>query len=133
MACSQNILTDFRPLWSQGSTSTALFHPMTAAINASEVHKVRASFAFYSSSGNCSVRAALQYSDDAQSWDTESELGPAFSASEGWSYGTSFTDVTTGSPTRKIWIRFGLVAKNASGTSIEFCRAKLQLDFEGAG
>lgn len=133
MACSNNIVTDFRPIWSQGSTSTALFHPMTEAINASEVHKVRASFALYSSSGNCSLRAALQYSNDAQSWDTEAEFGASYSATEGWTYGTSFTDVTGGTPTRRIWVRFGLVAKNASGTSIEFCRAKLQLDFEGAG
>jgi hypothetical protein len=131
MACSKNFKTSFQLLWSGGSTSTTVKHALVGPINASEAHKVRPSWELRGSSPAISLRAFYQYSDDLETWDSETEFGPAASSTEGWTYGTTFTDITAG--TRKLYVRFGLAAKNASGTEIEVGRARLQLDFEGAG
>ena len=134
MSCSTNLRVPFRVVWSAGSTSSTVEHAFTGPINAATVHKVRLSFELRGSSGQTKVAGFYQYSDDGESWDASQALGPSFTTTEGWSYGTSFTDISTGTPaTRKLYVRFGIAVKNGTGTEIEYGRARLQLDFEGAG
>lgn len=134
MGCSRSNLTAFRSVWSKGSTSAPCAHDLTGQMNSCEVHKVRVSFEGRSNSGDATVQAFYEYSNDGQAWDGPVAFGPTYSAAEGWAYGTSFQDLTTGTPaTRRIWIRFGALVKNVTGTGIQYLRARIQLDFEGAG
>jgi hypothetical protein len=57
-------------------------------------------------------------------------MGPAFTTTDGITYATGFDDVTV-LGTRKLFGRIGLLVKNDSGTSVEYARAGLRLDFEG--
>lgn len=132
MGCSKSLAFGFSNVWTKGTTSDEIFHPLTGPMNSCEVHDVRPSLELRRNSGNLSCRAAFQYSDDLDTWDTAEGFGPATSATEGHHYGTSFTDLTTGAWTRRLFVRFGFICKNDTGTQMEFAQARLRIDFEGS-
>jgi len=118
------------PVWSAGSTTTTLFHAFTKATNSNLVQQVLVSFDLRQSSGDLTLRAAFQYSDDGIVWSTPVEFGPAFSSTEETTYGTAFTDVTV-LGARKVFIRLGVVVKNdGTSTEVEFGVVRLRLDFQ---
>jgi len=79
------------------------------------------------SSNKISVRAGLQYSDTGDDWDTAEEIGPAYTASDGEVFGSSFEDLTAVG-TRKLFVRFGVFAKNTSDSEIELGNLTLRVD-----
>jgi hypothetical protein len=62
-------------------------------------------------------------------WDAAEEFGPAFRSTEGESVGTSFVDATA-LGTRKLFVRLIIVAKNASGTEVEYGDVAARFDLE---
>ena len=124
------------PVWSSGDTTTETFHPLSDLYAGAEVSLVRASLELQHSSGDIELRVAVRYSDTAadDDWtDDPVAFGPAFTSTEGATYGTEFVNVgeLTGI-TRKAYAQFGVVAKNASSApadSIEMTRACIRLDF----
>ena len=114
---SRSLTAGPSPVWSQGN-STGLFHPLTGPLNSGGVQWARLSLMLGQSSNKISVRAGLQYSDTGDDWDTAEEIGPAYTASDGEVFGSSFEDLTAVG-TRKLFVRFGVFAKNTSDSEIE--------------
>ena len=130
--CSRTLTFGPQTVWTQGSTSTAMFIPLGGPVNSNELHSVRASFEFRDSSGDMKVRPAIQYADDPNgTWDTAEPFGPAYSSTEGDTYGTSFVDVTA-LGTRKLFARLGAVCLNVSATQVELAKVSLRIDIEGS-
>ena len=127
----KDAITQFFTVWSMASTSTGLFHGLTTEMNSTELHKVRISFEIRNNSGAAKVQGAVRYkSPTATSWDSATAFGPSATTSEGWSFGTSFADLTTGHGTRKLLGQLGVVVVNDSGTDVELARVRIQHDHE---
>jgi len=56
-------------------------------------------------------------------------FGPSATTTEGWSYASSFVDVTA-LGTRKLLGQLGVVVDNDSGAAIEYCRVRFRADVE---
>ncbi len=116
------------PVWSGGSDSTPIFIPMTGFGSTAGVHQVRPSMEMRASSGACEIKFGYQLANDTESPETAVAVG-SFLSSEGFSYGSSFTDISSATEL-KLYIRWGVWVQDTSGTKIEMCRASIRVDIE---
>lgn len=115
----------------KGSTSTGAFHPLTSVVPTARFNKIRRTLVLATTSGDVKLEAAYQQTntpDDETTWDAAVGFGSVVS-SEGISFGAGFT---TASLTKK-WARFGVIAKNISGSDLEACLASLRVDLRYVG
>ena len=127
MACSSSVTYPAKGVWSQKSTSTWLFHPVSEAIESVGVNSVRVSFALEQSTGLIKVRPALQMSNDGLTWDGPQAIGIATRNTDGTTFGDDLVDVSTHTQS-KLYVRFGVQAQNDSGTDVELGRVTLRID-----
>lgn len=127
MSCTLSETFPDRPVWTEKSTSTWVFHPMTESQPSTGVSKVRASFALEASSGALTIRPALQMSNDGVTWDTAVAIGTDTLTADGTNYADSYEDMSS-TTQAKLYVRFGIQATNSSGTALEMGRATLRID-----
>jgi hypothetical protein len=112
-----------RALWSKGSTTNAVFHPLVR-VNVNEAGSVRVSYDLESKTPDGTVRRAYRTSDDGFTWNAPVEFGAAYSGSEGWSWGTSYDMPVV---TNQI-VEYGLNVKNAQNANVEMFQVVALVD-----
>ena len=90
---------------------------------------VRASLQMAQSSGAAKFRVAIRMSDDGVTFAPPVPVGPLVRTSDGASYGSDYTNLSTTFSSKR-YFQIGVECTNSTGTSLEFCSASLQLDFE---
>ena len=131
VGCGQTITRGPVPVWTNGTT-TAMFHPVTRWMSAAEVTKVRRSLEMQAESGLIDIAVAFQ---TANNLDTPIAYDPAkddidsYRTANGYSWGTSFIDIS-GTTAQKQYIRFGIAAKNSSGSHVECAQAWFRIDLD---
>ena len=121
--------TGLLPVWSlKLSTGAGNFIPMTGAINTALVKTARISRNFEAASSFCQIQLGYRMSDDGETWSTPTAIG-TFSAATGWLYDTASTpsSITTG---QKLFVQFGLFARNGEGTNLEQGMGQLRIEVE---
>ena len=118
------------PVWSNKTSATWLFHPLTGPLDSSKISSVRASFEMAQSTGLCTIRPAIRMSNDGQTWDTPVAIGAQTQSADGTNYGTSFTDVSSTTQAKQL-AQLGIECQNVSGTATEMCMASGKFDTVG--
>ena len=127
MACASSVTYPAKGVWSQKSTSTWLFHPVSEAIESVGINNIRASFALEQSTGVIKVRPALQMSNDGLTWDNAVAIGTDTRNTDGTTFADNYEDVSA-TTQGKLYVRFGVQAQNDSGTDVEMGRVTLRID-----
>lgn len=130
MSCNASILIPARGVWSQKSTSTWIFHPMSEAMDTVGVNHVRVSFSLEQSTGLLKIRPAFQVSNDGLTWDTPVAIGTDTRNTDGTTFADEFVDIS-GTTTTRLFLRFGVQVQNDSGTDVELGRVTLRIDHTG--
>ena len=118
------------PVWSERSTSTWVFHPVSAPMQSADVAgSIRPNIDMGQDSGNAKARAALRMSDDGLTWDTPVAIGTLTATADGTSYATSYADVKSTLEGKRL-VQFGIECTNETGTDLELARVSIQLDFQ---
>ncbi len=125
---SKTIAAGPMPAWSSGSDQSALWNPLTRWGSTADVHKIRPSMEMRVSSGNAKIQFGYQLANDPDSPETAVTVG-SFLASEGFLYGSSFTDIASQTD-GYLYVRWGVWVQNSTGTKIEMCRASIRVDIE---
>lgn len=95
--------------------------------DANTCQKVRPSFELAQSSGLLTVRSAVRTSDDGVAWDTPVAIGGHSRYTNGITYGSGFTDMTSTTDAKQL-VQPGVEVKNSSGTALEMGLVTLKLD-----
>ena len=130
------LAADLAKVFTKGDTSDRAFHPLVGPVAIEDVGEHRASLRLYAPSGTSDLDLipAYQVSNDGISWydgaggavDAFTTFGTA-RTSIGTDYGTTFA---TFSPTvLKKWVRWGVAAKNAAGSTVEAAQVALRIDY----
>lgn len=109
------------------------FFPTSAPIRTEELTEVRSTLWMEATTGDVTIGAGLQTTDtpeDPSSWTTWGTLWGTRS-SVGVSFGTTFTTLGA-SQQADNWARFGVMAKNTSGSTHESALATLHVDMRRA-
>lgn len=129
MSCNSSTLYPARGVWSQKSTSTWIFHPISEAMDSVGLRSVRASFSLEQSTGQLKIRPAIQMSNDGLTWDTPVAIGAATRSTDGTTHGADYTDLSA-TTEAKLFARFGIQCQNESGTDVELGRVTLKIDIQ---
>jgi hypothetical protein len=123
-----------------GSVTTEVFTPMTGGLTTSKIGSIRASWEQIANSGNVASRVGYQVSKDGVKWTDLSGVtegtfvdpGLTPRTTAGITYGTTFTSVSASLEDFR-WIRFGIIAENATASNqlIEACQSNLRVDWRG--
>jgi hypothetical protein len=126
------VLTSPKATWSSGSTSTWVFHPLTAKMATMSMVSFRVSTEMSEETGNCEMQPAIRFSDNGLDWDTAQHVHTATASlkADGPSFPTG-GPVSLGSLTApKAFIQFGVQVRNQSGSNYEMCNAQLRVELE---
>ena len=114
------------------STTEALI-PMTGPINSTDVKSVKISAELIAATTGTTFqgRPGFQYSDDGIVWGSPNGIninsGATYCTAGQWNFGDTYTDLYSGySP--KLFIRFGMMCSNLSGSSTQSACARLRID-----
>jgi hypothetical protein len=132
MACSAS--RNFGPVvvWSSGSTTNWVFHPVAEPEPSADVPTtMRPNLGLAQSSGNAKIRLALRMSNDGLTFDTPVAIGSLVAAAESSVFGTTYSDLASNLVSKRL-VQFGIQCQNASGSNIELCSASAQLDLRNA-
>ena len=114
------------PVWTDGTTGPT-WHALSAPMSSAGMINVRVSTELDETSGNCKIRPALRWSNDAVAWDADVAIVTTYRSTVGVDYGSSYIDITAlGTP--KPWVQFGVEVANTSGTRVELCAATVLVD-----
>lgn len=109
----------------RGHTTNEVFTPGAVVMPTIGITRIRAvEVELRGGSGDIAVQPAYELSNDGLTWSDQDELG-AYVTAEGYDYNTTFL---TASFTKQ-FIRFGVRAKNISGSTIAACQARLRIDW----
>ena len=107
------------------------FWPLSGWLPAANVASVRGTIEMRASTGDCQVLPAYETANDTDSPNTPAfPIGSAYRTTDGVTYPTSWTDVVTDVQSAQ-WIRFGVLAKNITGSAITGCQARIKIDILG--
>jgi len=112
------------------SWGNELFFPTSAPISTEDVGEVRSTLWMDALTTDVTIGAALQVTDtpeDPSSWTTWTTLWGT-RTSNGVTGGTTFTSVGAAEQAKN-WCRFGVIAKNTTGSTFESCLAALRVDY----
>ena len=116
------------PVWSNGSTDTDIFHPLSDPLSSTGVLEVRTSLEMSQNSGYCKIKPAVRYSNDGVSWpDGDKDFGQ-WRTADGIDFGTTYTDITALGVSARAFVQFGVIVRNVSGSRIETCNATLRVE-----
>lgn len=119
-------------VFTNGTGSYVLF-AMTPAIDTTRVHHVRPAIEMCNSTGDITMVAGYELSNDQLTWTGTATIqiaGPAPAVSltaNGTDHGTEWVDLDA-LIQDYAYIRFGIQVKNTSGSDNELCLASLRLD-----
>lgn len=117
------------PTWTNGTTTTPIFFPLSDPMESSGLISVRVSIEMGQDSGNCKMRPALRYSDDGVTWDPAKEIVAAYRTTEGTDYGTTYIDITgLAGTTVRAFVQFGVQVVNEAGAARENCNATIRVE-----
>lgn len=116
------------PVWTDGTTTADLFHPLGPGIESAGLLGVRVSTEMDQNSGNCKIRPAIRYSNDGLGWGGDVLVVAAYRSTPGIDYGSTYVDLSTLGATAGAYIQFGVHARNTSGTRIEHCNATVLIE-----
>jgi hypothetical protein len=114
-------------VWSQGSTTDYVFHPLSPPMPSGDVIAARVDTLMDQDTGNFKLRPALRYSFDGTNWDNSQYILSSYQTTTGVEVGTSFIDLTSLGSNPKTWMQFGVQVANESGGSREFCKAAIRV------
>lgn len=111
-----------------GST-TETFNPMTGALSTADIVDVRFGAWLSGLGSNIKVRPGLQFSVDGVNW-SDSPVGVYFTGTSyttavGWTFDDGSWKTIASLATQRLFVRFGLMAANVSGTTTEGVQARL--------
>ena len=114
-----------KPAATKGDTVNALFALVTRPVDGRQVEKVRPHLHLESLTGDLEVRVMVQTSDDAVTWSAPTTLigYTTWVSAEGWTFGTTWA-----SPSGAPFFRFGVDARNKTGTERDCARVRLTVD-----
>lgn len=112
-------------VYSKGSSTDWMFHPMSRAIGVAEVTAIRVSMKLDQDSGGCAARPALRFGDDGLTWDNAKEIDTNFFNAPGIVYGGAYVDILGLGTAPRNYVQFGVQVRNTSGSNLEFCKATL--------
>lgn len=111
---------------SSPDTATPQFVPMTGPIDTTLVKDVRAARWLEAATPNLTTRVGYQMSDDGVTWSaTVTGIG-SWSATAGWVYNDDAAVAVT--TDQRLFVPFGLLGANSSGTLIEQGLGRLSID-----
>ena len=116
------------PVWTNKTTTTWLFHPLSGPMDSTDINKIRASFELRQSSGALLMAPALRMGNDGLTWDSAVQIGTDTSSNEGVTYGAAFIDMHT-TTQAKVLVQFGVLCKNTTGAIVEQAMAALKIDW----
>ncbi|MCA9297570.1 MAG: hypothetical protein KDA28_00805 [Phycisphaerales bacterium] len=118
-------------VWTDGTT-TAIYHPLSPVLETTEVETVRLALEMSQYTGNITMNAAYDLSDDGCDWDTpviiQDTNSQPFVDADGIDQSTLFVDIATSGTNAKRYMRFGVLALKTSSDTLSVCRASLQVD-----
>lgn len=118
-------------VWSQGSTTDWVFHPLSNPMPSDDIVSVRVDMSLDQDTGNCSARPALRYGSDGVNWDPSKEITAVFVNAPNVDFGGNYIDLTQlAGTTPKALVQFGVQVRNQSGGAIEFCNAQLRVQIK---
>lgn len=119
--------TGLRPVFTQKSTATALFNPLSGPIDSNLVKEVRGRRWLEAATSQFSLRFAYRMSHDGISWSSTVTAPIAtYTTAAGWLY----NDDTASSLTtdQRLFLQIGVEAKNATGALLEQGLARMVLE-----
>jgi hypothetical protein len=123
MPCHDQQRSATRGVWSNDSTSTAVFVPFLQ-IPRNDFDEVRPSFLLGVDTGAV-VECGYRTSQDGITWGSVTAFGPSATSTAGWSFGTAYVTPTAAAR----HVQFGISCKNDTGTSgVRSAQVTLQLD-----
>lgn len=116
----QDVLSD--------STSTTTWAWMTGPVRTADLQDVKMDL-WFAGMGAIKGRGAVQFSDDGVTWtDSEKELFASYVTDDGWSFGSSFSDLfSLSGTTPRTYCRFGLQLLNTTGSDVESAQARIRV------
>jgi hypothetical protein len=125
------ILSAPTAVWSTGSTSTPIFHPLTTRVATMSLVAMRISTEMSNDSGDCEMRPAVRFSDDGLEWDSSQNVhGATYLSTNSSSYPSSPESLAT-LTNPKAFIQFGVQVKNdGSSGEIQLCTAQIRVEVE---
>jgi hypothetical protein len=119
------------PVTTEKSTSTANDVPMTQAVDGRVAESGRAHIDFQDSSGDIEVRPYLEKSDDGVAWTTPTSFTnfATYTSTVGWTRSTTTWETLPNAP----FLRFGVQARNISGSNAECATIRLVIDLKFTG
>lgn len=121
----------FGPLsvWTAGSTSTPIFHPLSPPLPSAGVVSGRFAVQMTQDSGDCKLRAAVRFSNDGVTWDAAKEVSVTYVTDDTVQYNTAYVDLLAlaGTPARS-WLQYGVEVVNRTGATVALCNGALRVD-----
>jgi hypothetical protein len=77
------------------------------------------------------TRPAFQLSNDGDTWTDSTNFPAAASTSAGRNYATTWTSTTDNAGNAKQLIRFGVLVKRTSGTTLAYARVQMTIQYRG--
>ncbi len=116
-------------VWSTGSTSTWVFHPLSEPVSAGGLTEARFSWEMTENSGSCKARVAVRYSNDGIAWDTSKEVG-SWQTTAGPFWGSTYVNLLTlgGGNVPMAFVQFGVQVQKDSGSAIQLCNITLRVE-----
>lgn len=105
-----------------GHTTNTVFLPLTPPIAGIRAQEGRTAFRFENDSGDIEIRIVCEESNDGVTWSNRVNVS-TWSSTDGWTYGSSYSTLPA-----KSWIRFGVIARNLTGSDIHSASVSLLLD-----
>lgn len=112
------------------ATGTDLWNPMTEAFSTNDIKEIRFAISL-SGLGLLKAKPAVQFSNDGINWtDTPAPVnlsaGSPYATTTGWTFGDgAWTSVASLGSNRRLFIRFGVLTLNTSGSLWEGAQADL--------
>lgn len=116
-------------IFSLGSTGTKVFHPLTPAMDGTNISSVRVALRMESTTGDLQATLAIQSSDDGDNWGSASDVSGSPTVDDNETlFGNSFLSIATPTATCK-YFRLGVNAWNISGSNRELAYISMRLEF----
>lgn len=122
MSCGGSTMVPFGgTVYTKGNNTADAEVVMSGVVSVQEVSGAKIVMEVEAIAGNVSLERGVQYSNDGVTWGTMTELGAVAAVTAvGWSYGGAFVTLDD----TKRYARFGLLARNGSGSDINLARVR---------